>query len=274
MPPHIRLRPFLRRRGSGHKLFSPFSPLLLQSQTVGQIPRAHAVHQVQNQPAHQHNKHRGGASATRSIDVVSVAALLSAHVLDNHGIGLAIAEWNVADISYSVKRALKFRAKTASTLGSTMGSFTLRKVNTPLAQGCVRHPPAPRRWHRTPLNHAQGEWQFDHRIGHDDEETHVLAHVQVGVEDIPHILGVEERAVGNIRMVGKSQWTAGCIPARWTAFCRVFEDVVDPPPPRITQASAAARPKARSSADTAYRVRIGEQTGDGVGPRLELPRWS
>ena len=40
--------------------------------------------------------------------------------------------WKVADISYSVNRALKFRANTASTLGRMMGSFTCRKVLSPL----------------------------------------------------------------------------------------------------------------------------------------------
>ena len=34
----------------------------------------------------------------------------------------------MADISYSVKSALKFSANTASTLGRMMGSLTLRKV--------------------------------------------------------------------------------------------------------------------------------------------------
>ena len=37
----------------------------------------------------------------------------------------------VADISYSVNRALKFSANTASTLGRMMGSFTCRKVRKP-----------------------------------------------------------------------------------------------------------------------------------------------
>ena len=36
-------------------------------------------------------------------------------------------------MSYSVNRALKFRANTASTLGRMMGSFTFRKVRRPLA---------------------------------------------------------------------------------------------------------------------------------------------
>ena len=122
------------------------------------------------------------------------------------------------------------------------------------------------------LNHAQGEWQFDHRIGHDDEETHVLAHVQVGVEDIPHILGVEERAVGIADQNG------GQKPGKQQAvfqhggplFAAVFEDVVD----RHHHNHAGQRRrdgrKHEAQPDTAYRVRIGEQTGDGVGPRLEL----
>ena len=72
-------------------------------------------------------------------------------------------------------------------------------------------------------------------------------------------------------MVGKSHGNSRLYSSTVDRFLpRVLEDVVD----RHHHNHAGQRRrdgrKHEAQPDTAYRVRIGEQTGDGVGPRLEL----
>ena len=122
------------------------------------------------------------------------------------------------------------------------------------------------------LDHAQCEWQLHHCIGHDDEETHIFAHVEVGIEYIPYLLGVEERAIG------VADQNSGQQPREQQAvfqhsgplLAAILKDVIDRHHHDDARQCRRQGRKHKAQPDAPHGVGIGKQTGNGVWPRFEL----
>ena len=122
------------------------------------------------------------------------------------------------------------------------------------------------------LDHAQGKRQLDHRIRHHNQESHVLAHVQVVVENIPHAVSVEVSAVGVANQDGRQQprEEQAVFQHRAALLALVLEDVVDRNDDDNTRQRRRNRGEDEAQPDAADGIRIGEQTRNRARSRFQL----